>query len=346
MDIPRWTLRSRFSACLLFGLIVSAMPAYGQAERSATIRGEVRTPDGAPVVDALVQLEQEGADMTSVRTLDNGNFTMPRLASGEYVLIVRRLGFNTERRDLTLTAGVARISVVLSEKPGHATDGASLGAFVGLSGTVGDFARMEPLKGASISRMGGGEPVTTDADGRFLLPIDQPGVGAIRVERAGFEPRLISYAVHDSSHVQLSVLLDSGSVSRNDAFIWRELDLRSKWSTPRTVRVPRSELATTDSRSLLSALEQSPSVQASGVIFTRAACVFVNGQPRPGFPLDAIRADLVEYVEAFPVRTELSRTLLTRWPSNGVCGAPGGDLAVRRAIESGQGAQFVSVWLR
>lgn len=112
------------------------------------------------------------------------------------------------------------------------------------------------------------------------------------------------------------------------------------------MRVPRSELAASDARNLLVALEQTPSLQVRGVIITCAACVFVNGQPPPGYPVDAIRADLVEYVEAFPVRTELSRTLQKRWPPNGVCGAPGGDLAVQRAIESGQGAQYVSVWLR
>ncbi len=332
---------------LLLGLAVPVAGAHGQTEKSATIRGEVRTSSGAPVTDALVQLEQEGAEASRARTLGNGNFTLPRLTPGTYVLTVRRLGYATDRRDITLAAGVNRVTAVLTEMAAQSTKDVSLSdGFTGLTGTVGDFELMAPLKGVTISRMGGGEPVTSDADGRFVLPIEEPGVGAILVQRPDFGPRLFSYKLNDGERRELNLVIDSGSVTKAADWILRDLDLRSKFGGQRTVRVPRSEIVATQARNLLVALEQSPSVIESGVVFTRAACVFVNGLPRPGYPIDAINADQVEYVEGFPRNAELSRTLVIRWPANGVCGAPGGDPALRRAIESGQGAQFVSVWLR
>jgi hypothetical protein len=156
----------------------------------------------------------------------------------------------------------------------------------------------------------------------------------------------VSYRVQAGQRVELAVLIDSGPSEPKDRWVWKDLAQRHTWSTPRSVRVARAELLASGAHNLLEALEHSPTVQANGLIFSRGACLFVNGQPRPGFPIDAIVADRVEYVEGYAVRGDLSRSLAQRWPANSECGAPGGDPAIRRAVESGRGVQFVVVWLR
>jgi hypothetical protein len=327
-------------------MVLNATSVHAQTDSSATVRGTVRTATGAPVADALVLIEQDGATISRARTLDAGTFALPRLVPGNYTLVVKRLGYTSDRQEVTAGRGITRVVSELTELPRVLASASSEAAVTGVSGVVGDFSRMEPLDGVKIFLVGGDEPVRTDVEGRFVVPTKFPGPGAIRVEREGFAPRLISYSVEEGDRVELSVLLDSGKVSDNSKWVWRDLDLRAKWRTPRTVRVPRSELAASESTNLLVALEQAASVQKSGLILTRAACVFVDGQPRPGFPIDAIRADKVEFVEAYAARTDLSRTLAQRWPPNGICGAPGGDLAARRAIETGQGVQYLAVWLR
>ncbi len=327
-------------------MVFSASSLAAQTDSTATVRGTVKTAAGAPIADALVLIEQDGATVSRARTLDAGTFALPRLLPGSYTLVVKRLGFTSDRQELTVGRGVTRVASELAELPRQLSSASSEAVVTGVGGVVGDFARMEPLDSVRIFLVGGDDPVRTDADGRFVLPTKFPGPGAIRVERTGFEPRLISYSVNAGERVELSVLLDSGKVSDNSKWIWRDLDSRAKWRTPRTVRVPREELVASQTANLLVALEQAESVQNSGLILTRAACVFVDGQPRPGFPIDAIRADKVEFVEAYAARTDLSRTLTQRWPPNGNCGAPGGDIAARRAIETGQGVQFVAVWLR
>jgi hypothetical protein len=59
--------------------------------------------------------------------------------------------------------------------------------------------------------------------------------------------------------------------------------------------------------------------------------------------VDAIRAADVEFVEAYPEGSDLTRTLASRWPANAVCGI--GSLA-RRASDRRREAQYVVVWLR
>ncbi len=320
--------------------------ARAQTDSTASIRGSVRVASGEGVADALVLLEQDRLTIARARTLASGTFALPRLLPGTYDISVRRIGYTTERQSITIEAGASTWNPVLSPLPTLLDTVAVGDAWTGIIGIVGDQARMEPLDGVRITHMGGDDSITVDANGRFLLPIDRAGTGAIRVERDGFLPRLVSYTVREGERPLLTILLDSGRVSANTEYVWRDLNQRTRWSTPRTVRVSRGELAATGAHNLLVALERTPSVQASGVIITRSACIFVNGLPRPGFPVDAILTDRVEYVEAYPARTDLSRTLPQRWPAGGRCGAPGGDIANRRAIESGQGAQYVAIWLR
>jgi hypothetical protein len=340
------TLAATFALASLVLLAPTTLPA--QVDSSGTVRGNVRVESGLPVAEALVTLRQtsDGCEVARDRTLGNGTFTLPKLVPGDYTLSVKRLGYDAIEVPLRVNDGVTRYTAVLTPQPALLGFSQLADGWTGVVGLVGDGETMAGLEGVRITRMGGGDPVTTDAEGRFVLPIEAVGPGALRVDRDGFEPRLVSYDVDPGTRSPAVVLLDSGSVSKDWASVWTDLNQRAKWSTPRTVRVSRQELLLTGSGSLLQALERAPTVKASGVIISRLACVFVDGLPRPSYPVDAIRTDRVEYVEAYPARTDLSRTLVNRWPPGAPCGAPGGDLISQRAIESGTGAYYVVVWTR
>ena len=351
---PVWPLPRLLPALLPFLLLavllqVPTAQAAAQADSSATVRGSVRIASGLPVEDVLVRITHAGDSCAAAtsRTLANGTFTLPKLQPGAYTLSVRRLGYETLEAALQVSDGVNRYEAVLTPMPALLNYAQLADGWMGVVGLVGDNSTMDALAGATVTRMGGGEPVTTDAAGRFVLPIESPGTGALRVEREGFAPRLVSYSIDDGGRSPAVVVLDSGSTGKEWASVWTDLNQRAKWSTPRTARVGRDELALAGSGNLLQALERSPSIKEAGVIVSRLACVFVDGLPRPGYPVDAIRTDRVEYVEAYPVRTDLSRTLVNRWPPGAVCGAAaGGDIVNRRALESGNGAYYVVVWTR
>ncbi len=328
------------------GLPLASLSA--QADSSATLRGSVRIESGLPVEDALISLERDGepCDNTAVRSLPNGSFTITKLVPGQYTLRVRRLGYEALAKPIEVRDGATRYDAVITPRPALLTFAQLEDGWTGVVGLVGDGADMEGLEGVQITVMGNDATATTDAAGRFVLPLKDLGTGALRVEREGFEPKLVSYSIDKNSLGSAVVVLDSGTVTKEWASVWTDLNQRAKWSTPRTVRVSRGELAATGAANLLQALEGAPSVKNSGVIMSRLACVFVDGLPRPGYPVDAIRTNAVEYVEAYPARTDLSRTLANRWPPNAPCGAPGSDAVARRAIDSGTGAYYIVVWTR
>jgi hypothetical protein len=322
--------------------------AHAQRDSTATVRGTVRTAEGVPIDEVLLVLSVDTARIAEARTLGNGGFSLPRVLPGHYTLAVRRIGYESRTLPVVVTsAGVTRFDVTLAPLAVPIDAASASERWTGVVGVVGEYTTMQPIGGVRLQPLTSDrDSVQTDAQGRFSIALPEGGTGVLRAERQGYQPRLVSFKVLPGERTELAVLLDSGRTQRNDAWVWKDLAQRHRWSTPRSVRVSRSELLATGAQNLLVALEQSPSVQESNLIFTRGACLYVNGQPRPGFPLDAIVADRVEYVEAYALRGDLSRTLETRWPQGASCGAPGGDLAIRRAIESGLGIQYVVVWLR
>jgi hypothetical protein len=338
---------SRSLTALVLCSVFAASSAAAQADSLFTMRGVVRTAEGVPIEEALLTLARDTGDVAQVRTLRSGAYTIPKLTAGSYMLSVRRIGYETRRlpvrvgegRVLTFDVSLAALPITLEAARVEAD-------WTGVIGVVGNYENMEPVDGVRFMPLGSTDTIRSDANGRFVLPVPEGGTGALRVERPGYAPRLVSYRVRPGERVELAVLIDSGPSAPKDTWVWKDLAQRHNWSTPRSVRVARSELLATGAHNLLVALEQSATVQASGMIFSRSACLYVNGQPRPGFPVDALLTERVEYVEGYAVRGDLSRSLQLRWPRNAECGAPGGNPAIRRAIETGQGVQFIAVWLR
>jgi hypothetical protein len=326
---------------------LAASTAHAQRDSLFTMRGVVRTAEGVPIDEALLTLAQDTGEVAQVRTLRSGAYTIPRLTAGAYSLSVRRIGFETRHlpvrieSERVLTFDVSLVALPITLEAARLDAG-----WTGVIGVVGNYTNMEPVDQVRLMPLAGTDTIRSDANGRFVLPLPDGGTGALRVERQGYAPRLVSYHVRPGERVELAVLVDSGPSTPTNSWAWKDLAQRHKWSTPRSVRVARSELLATDAHNLLVALEQSATVQNSGLIFSRSACLFVNGQPRPGFPIDALATERVEYVEGYAARGDLSRSLQLRWPRNAECGAPGGNPAIRRAIETGQGVQFVAVWLR
>jgi hypothetical protein len=338
---------ARLAVVLLASLLGASVPLSAQRDSLATVRGVVRTADRVPVDEVLVRLLRDSTLVAESRTVRTGGFTLPRIAPGAYTLDVRRIGYESRRLPIAVERpGVLAFDVSVVPLPVPPLAVSADATWRGVIGVVGDYDTMDPIAGVRVRPLGGGDSVRTDASGRFAVPVPAGGTGALLVERDGYAPRLASFTLREEERGEVVVLLDASARARTDGWVWKDLAQRHAWSTPRAVRVARAELLATGAHNLLVALENAPTVQQSALVFSRGVCLYVNGQPRPGFPLDAIVTERVEYVEGYAIRGDLSRTLQLRWPPNQACGAAGGDLTVRRAIESGQGIQFAVVWLR
>ena len=201
------------------------------------------------------------------------------------------------RRDLFVeTARVALDPVLVAAK------------WTGVRGIVGDARRITPLPGATVSILGSDASAGADSLGQFALAVPGGRTVLLRVERAGYATRLVSVRVPAERYLDVELGLDTLGRPSRDLWIWRDLDQRLKYATPRAALVDRDELEASDAVSLGTALQLAASVQKLGLVVNRRACVFVNGVPKPAYPVDAILAGNVEFVEVVSRREVVQRT--------------------------------------
>ena len=315
-----------------------------QQLRPGLLVGRLVDTDGAAVGNAVIRATQ-GPRTILAYAQDDGDYRVGGLGSGTWTIAIRRLGYRPLVVDVELPAEGLRRGFTL-EATHSALDPVLVAAkWSGIRGVVGDARRLAPLAGASIRLLGTDASVGSDSLGNFALPILGGRELLLRVERAGYATRLVSATVPADGYVEVDIPLDTAPQTARDYWVWRDLDQRLKFATPRAAMINRNELAATDAISLGTALGAAASVVRLGVVINRRACVFVNGVARPDFPVDAIAAGDVEFVEAYPPGSDLTRTLAMRWPPGAECGVPEGTI---RASSAGarQVAQYISVWLR
>ena len=79
--------------CMLFLLLNFCLAALAQNDRGA-ITGEVKDPGGAVVPNATVIARNAGTGAESkTTTTSTGNYTIPSLIAGNYILTVEVKGF-------------------------------------------------------------------------------------------------------------------------------------------------------------------------------------------------------------------------------------------------------------
>lgn len=314
-----------------------------QRLRPGLLVGRVTDPGGASVGEAVLRATQ-GARTIIVEADEDGDYRIAGLAGGIWTIAIRRLGFRPLAVDLEMPADGLRRDFTLETTTAMLDPQLIAAHWTGVRGVVGDARRIAPLAGARVRLLGSDAAASTDSLGNFALALPGGREIVLRIERAGFASRLVSLNVPAERYLDLDVALDTVLTEPKDLWVYRDLDQRLKFATPRAVQVSRDEIEATDAVSLGTALGLTPSVTERGLTVGRGACVFVNGVPRPGYPVDAILAGEVEFVEAYPPGSELTRTLALRWPPRAACGS--GTVRPAAASASRQVAQFVSVWLK
>jgi hypothetical protein len=289
-----------------------------------------------PVIGAVVELR--GATLQRVTRSDElGAFHLRGVPSGRYSLSVRQIGYEASTLEIAVTDRDTTVVVGLTPIPQVLSAVRVRGRATGIYGVVGTSAGLEPIAGASIRVMGAGRPVATDSAGRYFVSITKPGLYVVRISHRGYADQVFSIDVPADRPVEGSRLLYPGtgpSVGLNS--LWNELDQRLQWRGMNSALVPGSQLRRYGG-SLTDALQGSPAAVTAGVRVSPGTCVFVNGVPRPGWPLDAFSVDDVEVVELYG-RDETD-ILRKRWPAGAECG----DGRSRPA--SGE-ARFAVVWLK
>jgi TonB-dependent SusC/RagA subfamily outer membrane receptor len=106
---------SRFPLITTFILMLAAMPATGLAQQTRSVRGHVADAQtGAPVPAAQVSVT--GTSLGAATTAD-GAFAIADVTDGPHQLVVRRIGYLAETRQILVAAGMSDLAIALQSAP-------------------------------------------------------------------------------------------------------------------------------------------------------------------------------------------------------------------------------------
>ncbi len=338
-----FTWRVGVMALLLSTLAtVNARSLRAQAAQNRAVIGQVQDPQGTGLTDVTVRITRDTVTRIT-RTDRNGRYRFSGLTDGSWVLTAQRIGYTPYVAEILVALDGVRHDVALSPRT-SALDSVLVSArWTGVRGVAYDARSFTPLIDARVTVLGAVHSDTSDANGVFSIEAPGAQSAVVRVERPGFLPVMRSVVIPDGRYVELDVPLDTANPAPNDNIDVKDLQLRLSNRGAYSVVVAREELLKTGARSATSAITESSSGHRKSILIGRDACVFVNGRARPGFPIDAVRVEDVEFIEAYPAGADFSNTLERRWPPGAECGAPG----IRERGESARGRiRWVSVWLK
>ena len=304
-------------------LVVATLSERAPAQQ-VTVTGIVRDAiSSSPLVGAIVTLGR-APDERATRTDANGTFVFDKVARGAYALSVRRLGYEPARSNVEVPASepvvvMMRRVVALDTVRVSATD-------QGIYGAVGTSTDLRPLA-ASIQVIGtSGSRLRTDSTGHFFAPVKTPGPYLVRATADGFVGRTVSVTVRAKDGVEVALLLDSatGPADHKLEMAYGDFNSRMLQRGLASALVPGADLTRFGSDgTLVSSIVSSPSFAAKPLRFTSFACLFVDGQPKPGTPMNAYGPREVEMVELYGSKADRTRSLAQRWPRNAPCAATG-----------------------
>lgn len=339
--LSRWAPLVRRSFTVAVALLLAA-PVLAQVDSSAGVRGRVTDGAGRPITGALVLLRLDTASREA-RTDTTGAYSVSGLRHGSWRVVVQRLGYIPDTSDIAIGAVPATHDVRL-QRIVQLDQRVISADWTGVIGVVGD-RDYQRIPEATVTVVGERVVERVDGNGSFSIPWRSDQSILLRVSAPGFTDRLVSARIPERGSVELSILLDTLRFTGASALMADELERRMNWASPMAARVSREEILRTGSRDAAMALSGTPSFNRKGLVIERDACLFVDGLPRPGFPLDAIDPATIEFIEVYPSGTERTGVLASRWPRGAQCGAYVPPQFKRR-VGAQQLVRYVVVWTR
>jgi hypothetical protein len=214
----------------------------------------------------------------------------------------------------------------------------------GIYGAIGTAHDLKPLPTATVDVFGIARKVPVDSLGHFYIPVKTPGAYMMRATAPGFDAQTMSVTVQRDEGSEVALLLDSATGPASHMLEAAFADFYDRMLVRRRTSaiIPRAELTRDGDRQLLGAIRRSPSSLKVVMRFGDSACVFIDGQPRPGVSVNALDPSDIEAVEAYAAGAEASGTLNRRWPHGFPCAPTGGP-----AVTPGNDVvHWVVVWTK
>jgi hypothetical protein len=293
------------AAVAMILIIVGAQDAQSQNQ----IRGRIRDENSLPV--SFAQIEMTPGDRRVVADR-NGEFVIGSLATGDYELRFRRIGYQPTRITVHVPSDEGWIPITMTSIPRvldsvRIRERASYLRYTGI--VLDDFD--QPIVGAEVIAAGAGDHgVRTDTEGHFRLLKPQKGAIVLRIRKFGYAPYFGSLTLqaeredtirmkrHATDLPEAFIRAESGF--GRDTFAYAELDSRIRWKLSTGGMVSREDLDAFAELDLCQALMRTTlagkmSLRESGCSTPR--CVIIDGLQPLQRPLNAFMAAEVEAFE-------------------------------------------------
>ena len=317
-------------------LAAPALQAQGRDRLTVYVYDEF---DGAPLPQATIAFVLD--DSLQRRFTDEEGRLIVRVPpQGRIEFEVRRIGYAPTTMAVTLPVPRNRLEITLTRAAATLAR-VEVTAGPSVSGVVASSISQQPIAGAVVTILGSRARARTDSAGRFALPAEAQPTLTVSVSAKGFAPTLLADRLDAGESRELVILLDTISLVGNR--LYQNLDDRDervRWRGTNAGAVGGRELRGTGARSLADAMRSSASVNAKGLIFDDAACLFVDGDPRPGQTLASFPTEDAQLVEFYGAGDDVRGRLSNRWPRNQPCGT-----AAPRARNINR-AVWIVVWTR
>ena len=161
-QLDRHPVSMRRRAGLAAILLAIALPIAAATQAPASPAGVVEDPSGRPLADATVRLSAINSDAVfETRTDGAGNFQLPDVPAGDYLLAARSPGFSSQRQRIHLAGGAMTFTMRMAVGTLRETI-----TVRGGSGTDGDGAR-----GTQSAKSTPRAPSCTSAGGQITPPM-------------------------------------------------------------------------------------------------------------------------------------------------------------------------------
>ena len=303
-------MRSRVSTLMQRALAVGLLLATaGVAQGQNQIRGRVRDENNRPV--SFAQVTMTPGDRRVVAD-GNGEFIIGSLATGDYDLRIRRIGFEPTQLKVHVPSDEGWIPITMQSLPRildsvRIRERASSLRYTGI--VIDDLD--QPVTNAEVIAAGASDHgVRTDPDGHFRLLKAQKGTLVLRVRKFGYVPYFGSLTLqseredtirmkrHATDLPEAYIRAESGF--GRDTFAYVELDSRMRWKLSSGGVVSREDLDRFAELDLCLALMRTPLAGKMGLResgCSTPACVIIDGLQPLVRPLNAFLAAEVEAFE-------------------------------------------------
>ena len=323
----------------ILALIASASSAV--AQRSVTITGVVRdSASRQPVQGAIVEIAS-GARQHAVRSDEVGEFRIDGVEPGSYRVVVRRIGYAPRATDISTESGNRPLAFELPPIPQSLRTVVIRGEGTGVFGQIARADDLTPIVGARVFIAGSRDSVVTDSTGAYFVPLKGPGLFMIRANAPGFVEDLFFVEVKRNAVADGSRLLDAGLGPKMHPILWKDFDQRQSWRTVNASVLLSGAEVRRGGNAVTAVLAQSGPMVASGMRLGPGVCVFVDGKPRPGMPLNAFRPEDIKALEVYAERSDAAMLALEDWPKNQKCSGTG-----ERPVRGAKAIAVVMIWKR